>query len=108
MVKEHVDSAEWHPLSRPPPRSGVFGVRKKSSATPYFSAFIAQALRWSQPQSQLRAFDATPGEQPAYDMHDYVEWRELTDAELAALSPTFQAWAARFLQTGGVVMPDSE
>ena len=59
MVNEHVDSGGWHPLSRPPPRSGVYAVRTKSSATPYFSAFIAQALRWSQPQAQLRAFELT-------------------------------------------------
>lgn len=96
----------WRSMTRPPTGCGVYAVRGRRATRHLFAVYLSSSRRWSEPQSQVRAFDATPGQQPAYDMHDYDEWRELTDAELTALSPTFQAWIAGFLQPGAVVMPD--
>jgi hypothetical protein len=100
------DQEDWRSMTRPPTGCGVYAVRGRRANRHLFAVYLSSSRRWSAPQSQLRAFDATPGQQPAYDMHDYDEWRELTDAELMALSPTFQAWIAGFLQPGTVVMPD--
>ena len=56
------------------------------------------------PQTDLRLFNATPANQPADSEPRHTAWRELSDNEMLALSPTAQGWAAGFLPAGAAVL----
>jgi len=94
----------WRPMTERPARSGIYAVYDGWTRADRFAAFSADSGGWGMPQTDLRLFNATPANQPADSEPRHTAWRELSDNEMLALSPTAQAWAAGFLPAGAAVL----